>query len=56
MSDLPRVGTILRLNLPGNVTRRCKIIAYGQNDMMLVDYVDYSLADEWVPVRYLDYR
>lgn len=57
MNDLPRIGSIVRLNLPGDIVRQCRILSYGQNrETVLVEWIDYALPDEWLPVRRLQDR
>lgn len=52
--QLPKVGAIIRIALPGEVTRRGKILAHGQNgEDVQVRWIDYLLPDEWIPARWL---
>lgn len=50
---MPKVGSVLRITLPGDVTRRAKILEYDRDLMVLVEWVDYDLPVEWIPTHQL---
>lgn len=57
MTDLPRVGAIIRLVMPGDIRRRCRVLGYDHDmGMFRAEWIDYALSDEWLPLRYLEDR
>lgn len=51
---MPKIGNVVRVNLPGDVTRRAEIMRYDADDeMVLVRWVGYDLPNEWIPTRHL---
>jgi hypothetical protein len=52
MGERPAVGAIGIVTMPGDVTRRFKILSVD-DDMILVRWLDYSLPNEWIPTRWL---
>lgn len=54
MDDLPKIGTILQIIIPSGRSRRGKIVAYyDNNEMVLIDWVDYNIPNEEIPTRWL---
>lgn len=53
MSDMPKVGEIRPIWLPGGIQRRGQIIDIDSHgEEVLVAWLDYPLPNEWIPIQW----